>query len=71
MGYETLEMFSKQERRKRKYKFDGAKVCTAEEARKYFVNPKIESFRLVFKFAVWISDSQKQSFADVLRKRCS
>ena len=47
--YETLEMFSKQERRKSKYKFGGTKVCKAEEVRKYFVNPKIESFRLVCK----------------------
>ena len=42
-------MFSKQERRKSKYKFGGTKVCKAEEVRKYFVNPKIESFRLVCK----------------------
>ena len=42
-------MFSKQERRKCKYKFGGTKVCKAEEVRKYFVNPKIESFRLVCK----------------------
>ena len=44
-----MEMFSKQERRKSKYKFGGTKVCKAEEVRKYFVNPKIESFRLVCK----------------------
>ena len=49
MEYETLEMFSKQERRKSKYKFGRTKVCKAEEVRKYFVNPKIESFRLVCK----------------------
>ena len=42
-------MLSKQERRKRKYKFGGTKVCRAGEARKYFVNPKIENFRLVCK----------------------
>ena len=42
-------MFSKQERRKCKYKFGGTKVCKAEEVRKYFVNPKIESFWLVCK----------------------
>ena len=47
MEYETLEMFSKQERRKSKYKFGETKVCIAEELRKYFVNPKIKSFRLV------------------------
>ena len=44
-----MEMFSKQERRKSKYKFGGTKVCKAEEVRKYFVNPKIESFRLACK----------------------
>ena len=44
-----MEMFSKQERGKSKYKFGGTKVCKAEEVRKYFVNPKIESFRLVCK----------------------
>ena len=44
-----MEMFSKQERRKNKYKFGGTKVCKAEEIRKYFVNLKIESFRLVCK----------------------
>ena len=37
-------MFSKQERRKNKYKFGGTKVCKAEEIRKYFVNLKIEKF---------------------------
>ena len=42
-------MFSKQERRKRKYKIDGTKFCKAGEVRKYFVNPKIESFQLVLK----------------------
>ena len=42
-------MFSKQERRKSKYKFGRTKVCKAEEVKKYFVNPKIESFRLVCK----------------------
>ena len=44
-----MKMFSKQERGKSKYKFGGTKVCKAEEVRKYFVNPKIESFRLVCK----------------------
>ena len=53
-------MFSKQERRKNKYKFDETKVCKAEEVRKYFVNPKIERFWLVCKFIVWISDIQTQ-----------
>ena len=37
------------ERLKSKYKFRGTKVCKAEEVRKYFVNPKIESFWLVCK----------------------
>ena len=36
-------MFSKQERRKSKYKFGGTKVCKAEGVRKCFVNPKIEN----------------------------
>ena len=49
MECETLEMFSKQERRKRKYKFGGTKVCKAKEVRKYFVSPGTESFRLVCK----------------------
>ena len=40
---ETLEMFSKRERRKRKHKFGGTKVFKAEKVRKYFVNPKIEN----------------------------
>ena len=31
------------ERRKSKRKFGGTKVCTVEEVRKYFVNPKIEN----------------------------
>ena len=34
---------------KSKYKFEGTKVCKAEEVRKYFVNPEIESFPLVCK----------------------
>ena len=42
-------MFSKQERRKRKYKSGRNKACKAEEVRKHSVNPKIESFRLVCK----------------------
>ena len=37
-------MFNEQERRKSKYKYGGTKVCKGEEVRKYFVNPKIESF---------------------------
>ena len=36
-------MFSMQERQKSKHRFDGTKVCKAEEVRKYFVNPKIEN----------------------------
>ena len=42
-------MFSKQERRKAKYKFGLTKVDKTEEVRRYFVNPKIESFRVVRK----------------------
>ena len=42
-------MFSKQERCKNKYKFGGIKVCKAEEIRKYFGNPKSESFRKLWK----------------------
>ena len=49
MEYETLEMFSKRERRKSKYKFGGTKVRKAEEVRKYIANPKTESFRLACK----------------------
>ena len=67
-------MFNKQEIRKSKYKYGGTKVCKAEEIRKYFVNPKIESFRLVCKLhylsTVWISDIQKQLSGDVFRNRC-
>ena len=40
-------MLSKQERRKSKYKFGRTNVCAAEEVKKYFANPKTESFRLV------------------------
>ena len=42
-------MSNKQGRRESKYKQGGTKVCIAEEVRKYFVNPKIESFRLACK----------------------
>ena len=49
MENETLDMFSEQEGCKSKYKFGGTKVCKAELVRKYFVNPKLESFRLVCK----------------------
>ena len=40
---ETLEMFSMRDRRKSKHKFDGTKVCQAEEGRKYFVNSRIKN----------------------------
>ena len=40
---ETMEMFKLRERRKSKHKFNGTKVCKAEEVRKYFVNSKIEN----------------------------
>ena len=62
-------MFSKQERRKSKYKFGGTKVCKAEEVRKHFLNPKIESFRLVcklhylqFGFQIYRSSRSKMFF---------
>ena len=42
-------MFSKQERRKSKYKFGRTKIWKAEEVRKYSVNPKIENFPIVCK----------------------
>ena len=42
-------MFSKPEVRKSKHKVGGTKVWEDEKVRKYFVNPKIESFRLVCK----------------------
>ena len=67
-------MFSMRERRKRKHKFGGTKVCKAEEVRKYFVNPKIENVSTIVYiklFEIWISEIQKQSFADVLQNRCS
>ena len=38
-----LKEISMQERRKSKHKFGGAKVCKAEEVRKYFVNSEIEN----------------------------
>ena len=31
------------QKRKSKHKFVGAKVCKAEQVRKYFVNPKFEN----------------------------
>ena len=34
---------SMREKWKSKHKFNGAKVCKAEQIRKYFVNPKIEN----------------------------
>ena len=47
----------------------GTKVCKAEEVRKYFVNPKIESFRLVcklhyllFGFQIYISSRPQMFF---------
>ena len=32
-----------QEKRKSKHNFGGAKVCKAEQVRKYFLNPKTEN----------------------------
>ena len=40
---EILEMFSMRDRRKSKHKFDGTKVCQAEEGRKYFVNSRMKN----------------------------
>ena len=34
-------MFSMEKRSKSKHKFDGAKVCEAEEMKEYFTNAKI------------------------------
>ena len=34
---------SMREKCKSKHQFDGAKVCKAEQVRKYFLNPKIEN----------------------------
>ena len=36
-------MLSMRKRYENKHKFDGTKVCKAEEVRKYFVNSKIEN----------------------------
>ena len=46
---ERLEMVKKHKRRKSKYKYGGTKYCKTEEVRKHFVNPNIESFRLLCK----------------------
>ena len=66
----TFELFSKREGCKSKLKFVGVKVYKAEEVRKYFENPKIENeiFDLLI---VWISEIQKQSFAEVIQNRYS
>ena len=40
---ELLEINSMIEKCKSKHKFGGAKVCKAEQLRKYFVNPGIEN----------------------------
>ena len=40
---ETLKIFGIRERRKSRHKFGGTNVCKAEEVRKYFLNPKIET----------------------------
>ena len=46
---ERLEMVKNHNRRKSKYKHGGTKYCKTEEVRKHFVNPNIESFRLLCK----------------------
>ena len=33
----------REKRKKNQHKFGGAKVCKAEQVRKYFVNPKTEN----------------------------
>ena len=69
MEYETLEMFSKRERRKSKCISGGTKVCKAKEVRKYFVNSKIKSFWHVcklhyvqFGFQIYISSRLQMFF---------
>ena len=62
------------EKRKSKHKFGGAKVCKAEQVKKCFENLKIENEvmgQCVNLFVFWISEIQKQSFADVLQNRRS
>ena len=62
-------MFSKRERSKSKYKLGGDKVCKAEEVRKYFVNPKIESFQLVC--INYIICSLDFRYTEAVVQRCS
>ena len=72
---ETLKIFTIGERRKRRDKFGGTKICKAEEVRKYFVNPKIEItsiycacfvsfyfflFTLVFLLVVFLAEVLRQ-----------
>ena len=56
----TFKIFSIQERRKSRHKFDGTKVCKAEEVRKYFVNPKIEIE--AFRYIIFSMDSKNILF---------
>ena len=61
LGYwSTKHWKCKQDRSKSKYKFGGTKVCKAEEVRKYFLNPEIESFRLGFQ--IYRSSRSKMFF---------
>ena len=73
-----METFSKQGRPKSKYKFGGTKVCKAEEVRKCFVNPKIESFWLVrklpylkFGFQIYKSSRSQMFFGTGAHKNFS
>ena len=68
MEYETLEMFSEQERGKSKNKVGGTEVCKAEEVRKYFVNPKIEGFPLCVNYIICSLDFR---YAEAVVRRCS
>ena len=57
---ETLKIFRIWEKRKNIHKFDGTKVCRAEEVKKYFANPKIEIE--VFSYIIWSLDFKNVSF---------
>ena len=63
------------EKHKSKLKFRGAKVDKAQQVRKYFINPEIENEVFgqckITLFVVWISEIQKQLFADIHQNGCS
>ena len=52
---EIFKVFSIQERRKNRHDFGRTKVCKAEEVRKFFVDPKMQSKLSAALFAVSIS----------------